>query len=659
MNTLRRLQAFFTLPADVSPLERQHLLRTQQVAQWIGLGHIPLLIGVAVVCDTGPLRALVFSLVVLAGPFIAARTLRNPRHVSMLIAVAAMCLGGLLVHFGQGPMQIEMHFYFFAALALLTTFLDPKVVLVGAGTVAVHHLLLYFLLPSSVFNYEASVWVVVVHAAFVVFESFPATTIARRQFDLIVGLERKIDERTAELHQQKARLNQVFDTVEEGLAVIDAEGRWAGPQYAALLRALPNAASTTTFIEAVEAHAPDRALEIAIALEALRDGFLPEELLLEQFPSRIAAGDQTFALRPIRLSDEHRSLYLLVLQNITAELAHAEERRRQNQALALMKRATDDPEAVLSFLRTGGELVTQVEHHGGDLVTTMRSLHTLKGNGALVGLQAFAHLCHELEDEIRDTTAPPSEASQARLRAAWSELEADVAAVLDLDAADDVRIPRFEFAAVLESLEQQIASGVLEQRMRWWSYEPAERPLERLAQQARQIARRVGKEEVEIRVEAGEIRLPAAEWSAFWSALVHVARNAVDHGLHTASERTEVGLSGPPSLVFRTFVEDDTLVVEIADNGPGIAWDALRERAVALGLPSDASDAQVLFADGVTSRDCVTDLSGRGVGLAAVHDAVVAQGGTIEVCLRTNVGTTFRFAFPVPEDAVLVPRAAA
>jgi two-component system chemotaxis sensor kinase CheA len=659
MSPLSRLHAFFTLPDTVSPLERQHLLRTQQVAQWIGLGHIPLLMGVAAVCGTGPVRALVFSLVVLAGPFIAGRTLQNPRHVSMVIAVAAMCLGGLLVHFGQGPMQIEMHFYFFAALALLTTFLDPKVVLVGAGTVALHHLLLYFLLPSSVFNYEASIWVVVVHAAFVVFESIPATSIARRQFDLIVGLERKVGERTEELQQQKVRLNQVFDTVEEGLAVIDHDGQWAGPQSAALLRALPNATEARSFPDALAAHDPDHALEVAIALEALRDGFLPEELLLEQFPARFCVADETFALRPIRLHDEQRDLFLLVIQNITAELAHAEERRRQNQALALMKRATDDPEAVLSFLRTGGDLVAQVEQHAGDLVTTMRSLHTLKGNGALVGLQAFAHLCHELEDEIRDTTAPPSEASQARLRAAWDELEADVAAVLDLDAADDVRIPRGEFADVLASLEQQIASGALEQRMRWWSYEPVERPLERLAQQARQIARRVGKEEVEVVVEAAELRLPAAQWCGLWSALVHVARNAVDHGLHTASERARIGLAGPPSLSFGARIEGGSLIVEVRDNGPGIDWAAIRERAASLGVPASASETELLFTDGVTSRTQVTDLSGRGVGLAAVRQAVIARDGTIHVQSRPHEGTTFQFVFPAPEDAVLPLQAAA
>ena len=65
-----------------------------------------------------------------------------------------------LVHVGQGPVQIEMHFYFFALLAMLAVYGNPLVILVAAVTVALHHLVLWALLPASVFNYDAPIWVV-------------------------------------------------------------------------------------------------------------------------------------------------------------------------------------------------------------------------------------------------------------------------------------------------------------------------------------------------------------------------------------------------------------------------------------------------------------------------------------------------------------------
>jgi hypothetical protein len=95
-----------------------------------------------------------------AGPALAYATLERPRVVSIIYGVSAMFFGGLLVHFGQGPVQIEMHFYFFALIAMLAVFGNPLVIVAAAVTVALHHLLLWFIVPESVFNYDAPVWVV-------------------------------------------------------------------------------------------------------------------------------------------------------------------------------------------------------------------------------------------------------------------------------------------------------------------------------------------------------------------------------------------------------------------------------------------------------------------------------------------------------------------
>src|SRR4029453_6189479 len=120
---------------------------------------------------------------------LAWRSFDNPRSVSLVCGFAAMLMGGLLVNFGQGPVQIEMHFYFFALLAMLVLYGDPVVIDVAAVTVAAHHLLVLIYLPASVFNYAAPWWVVAVHAGFVVLESLATVYIARSFFDNVIGLE--------------------------------------------------------------------------------------------------------------------------------------------------------------------------------------------------------------------------------------------------------------------------------------------------------------------------------------------------------------------------------------------------------------------------------------------------------------------------------------
>jgi two-component system chemotaxis sensor kinase CheA len=90
------------------------------------------------------------------------------------------------------------------------------------------------------------------------------------------------------------------------------------------------------------------------------------------------------------------------------------------------------------------------------------------------------------------------------------------------------------------------------------------------------------------------------------------------------------------------------LVVEVADNGHGIAWERVRSKAKEQGLPHATREDLVnaLFSDGLSTKDEVSDTSGRGVGMGSVKAACQALHGQIEVISREGEGTTFRFNFP-------------
>jgi two-component system, chemotaxis family, sensor kinase CheA len=189
------------LPAEISEFERKHVQRVNRIALWFFAAHIPVLTGLAVINHTNPGLAAALSAGILVGPLLAHKTLDNPRHVSMIYGVTAMCMGGLLVHFGQGPVQIEMHFYFFALLAMLAVYGNPAVIYVATVTVALHHLLMWIWLPRSVFNYDAAIWVVGVHALFVVLEAIATAAIARSFYDNVIHLEKVVVQRTQEKTQ--------------------------------------------------------------------------------------------------------------------------------------------------------------------------------------------------------------------------------------------------------------------------------------------------------------------------------------------------------------------------------------------------------------------------------------------------------------------------
>jgi two-component system chemotaxis sensor kinase CheA len=221
----RQWTKYLALPAEITLFEQRFLARLNEVALIFFYLHIPVLMAVAWAAGIGPLYALALSLVVITGPTIAYRTVHNPRWLSVVYGITAMLMGGMLVHFGQGPVQIEMHFYFFALLAMLCMFANPMVNLAAALTVALHHLIVWWLLPSSVFNYDAQWWVVLVHAAFVVLETVAACYISRQFFDNVIGLERIVEARTATIRENQRDMHLILNNLGEGLVTINLDGQ--------------------------------------------------------------------------------------------------------------------------------------------------------------------------------------------------------------------------------------------------------------------------------------------------------------------------------------------------------------------------------------------------------------------------------------------------
>lgn len=129
-------------------------------------------------------------------------------------------------------------------------------------------------------------------------------------------------------------------------------------------------------------------------------------------------------------------------------------------------------------------------------------------------------------------------------------------------------------------------------------------------------------------------------------------RGAVDHGIESPDERAQTGKPARPTLTLSAVRSGDTLVVDVCDDGRGIAWKKLAQKLTALGLPAN-DNAQLtdgLFVDGVSTSDSTTDVSGRGIGMTALKAAMVALGGAIEVHSAEGAGTTLSCRLPLSAE---------
>lgn len=164
----------------------------------------------------------------------------------------------------------------------------------------------------------------------------------------------------------------------------------------------------------------------------------------------------------------------------------------------------------------------------------------------------------------------------------------------------------------------------------------------------RDIARDSGKE-VELVVEGGALEVDRRILEQLRAPLIHLLRNAVDHGIEAPAERQRRGkpARGRIELAFAPH-EGHQALVTLCDDGAGIALERVRARAARMGLSaSGGDDADLVFASGLSTSPMLTDLSGHGLGLAIVREKVEGLGGSVRALPGPGgVGTCFRIVLP-------------
>ncbi|NHN57949.1 MULTISPECIES: ATP-binding protein [Halorussus] len=181
-----------------------------------------------------------------------------------------------------------------------------------------------------------------------------------------------------------------------------------------------------------------------------------------------------------------------------------------------------------------------------------------------------------------------------------------------------------------------------------------ETALEEIPRTVRDVARSQGKE-VEVVADDADVELDRSIVDRLRDPLVHLARNAVDHGIEPPEEREAAGKARDGTVAISAERVGDEVVVELSDDGRGVDPEAVRDRAVENGVVTRAEAAELsdeqtydlLFEPGFTTSDEVTDVSGRGVGMDVVHRTVADLNGTVSVESDPGVGTTVRLTVPV------------
>jgi two-component system chemotaxis sensor kinase CheA len=462
-------------------------------------------------------------------------------------------------------------------------------------------------------------------------------------------LEVKVEERTRELAERNRDMRLVMDNVDQGFMTVSLAGILAQERSAIVDQWFGSYETGTLFCDYIAKRDPMYALSFKVGYDALIEDILPRELCLEQMPARLRQRGCEYRCSYFAILKEERiDGLLIVIDDVTSELLHARQESERNEILAMFEALTKDRTGFLSLMDEANEIVRRIE--SGDFDLQARGLHTLKGNAGLMGFGVVAGLCQQAEDELAERRALLPAEALVPLEERWHTLNEALGTFLGDKGRDVLELSTNE----IERLEQDIVAGVpagrvLDRLASWW-LESAELPLRRLGRYAAALTSRIGKGDLQVDINANGVRLAPKAWAGFWSDLVHIVRNAVDHGLETPMERQAAG-KGSPRLRLSSAVANRKLVVEIEDFGRGVNWQAVRKSAHKMGLPSATEEdlASALFVSGMSTSQQVTTISGRGIGLCAVRQQVQDLGGHIAIVSSPGKGTCFRFTFPLSD----------
>ncbi len=369
----------------------------------------------------------------------------------------------------------------------------------------------------------------------------------------------------------------------------------------------------------------------------------------------------TYVPPPVTVNAEH-----------SLEVAHADEAATQDQGLVAPPRGLAPRVMMSGEVALTRELTGQDDQEGMTYSTSMRAVARPGREGAAGALRLQAEstlrVSFEKLERLGDTTSEvllmgrrvdfqlgQLETLRQELRD-WMELVARNLPKSQLATLRELghRLDAVSTAARDDSHLVSLRAVQLDEEVRRLRHVPLAQVTAHYPRAVRDLAQAQGKQ-VRFLQEVGALEVDRGILTALSDPLLHLIRNAVDHGLEPAHER--IAANKPPEGTLTLSAEHigDSLRVVLRDDGRGIDPHHIRDRAVARGLRepheadlmSDQDALALIFEPGFSTREAVSDVSGRGIGMDIVLRQITHLGGVVDVESAVGAGTTFSLFLPL------------
>lgn len=504
-----------------------------------------------------------------------------------------------------------------------------------------------------------------------------------------------------EIEANNAEMHLLMDTIPAGLLSIDENGL-VNPEHSRMAEVYFQtgelAGKKYSELLGLGADRAEDARALADFLDVLGKDLLDEDSMsaLNPFPQILIEGGGPprwlkIGYYLIRRGNGLPNHILAVVEDITEKKRLAAQISKTERENLQLKAIAEDPELFREFLAEADKILKAVattatglapEEKSRPLVNEIfRGIHTIKGVADSFGLLQLAQSAGELEesleplrrtgDPITPTLVADINVKLKLLADCFSEASASARAIFGEDARSDggvlLRVSSAEISRHMEHLrslghvpDSAEATAALLKRealVRFAALRsvPVRRGLARSLRIVPGLIDRLAKDAVFNLVGADqEIDCEVAR--ELNVSLIHMIRNALDHGIEPPCSREEAGKPPTGTVTLHVDKAGNWLTLKLRDDGKGLDPEALRAMAAKRGILTEAeaaalSDEEALgliFRPGFTTAQEVSDVSGRGVGMDAVRESIVSKlGGSISITSEKGLGTTFTIRVPM------------
>lgn len=487
------------------------------------------------------------------------------------------------------------------------------------------------------------------------------------------NLEKMVEERTAEVQKLNKLMTALLNSLEQGFFLFDETGvclEFASSACQRVIEKDPRGLPIWNVLSLKEK-------EIAGFQKWMKTIFaemLPFEDLAPLGPktyAHSAKNEVKLDYFPIRENEGAIKSIVVVATDITDLVLAQKEAEYERSHVQMILKIVKNRRQILNFIHETESLIRElsaelsIDSSSGrsssfNFENVFRCLHTIKGGAATFSIKETTTLAHEAESLLTEWKQNPKDSLYRDLQAYSQKIHQSFSKFQDenseiLGNAEKLKSRWIEVSAEnLMNFSQKMPESLRLSFQQEFLFEKIGTYFSQFQEVCASLAEREGKLIQPLEFKNADIKINPEVYSNLFNTLIHAYRNAIDHGIENPEQRTSLGKPAEGKIVTEFSIEKKNssqwLLIQISDDGGGISPEKIRQRLQSKGLldshESDEEIIQHVFDSSFSTKESITETSGRGVGMDAILYSAKNLGGHAKVISQTGQGSTLIVEVP-------------